>query len=149
VLKYLRIAVTALSLTACVLLVALWVRSYRWLDNVNVSTAGTTALHSFDGAIGFVYSGRSSSPGVTSVSAKELRPLTEKTSGEKTTNWYFDWNRTGTAVRCPHWFVTLLLGIFAAVPWLHWNKRFSLRTLLIATTLVAVGLGLIVVVGRS
>jgi len=31
-LNYLRIAVTALCLTACVLLVALWVRSYRRLD---------------------------------------------------------------------------------------------------------------------
>ena len=32
-LKYLRIAVTALSLTACVLLIALWVRSY-WSDGL-------------------------------------------------------------------------------------------------------------------
>jgi hypothetical protein len=31
-LKYVRIAVTALSLTACVLLVALWVRSYWHFD---------------------------------------------------------------------------------------------------------------------
>ena len=31
-LKYLRIAVTALSLTGCVLLVALWVRSYSRFD---------------------------------------------------------------------------------------------------------------------
>ena len=30
------------------------------------------------------------------------------------------------------------------VPWIHWSKRFSLRTLLTATTLVAVALGLIV-----
>ena len=30
--RYLRIAVTTLSLTACVLLVALWVRSYWWCD---------------------------------------------------------------------------------------------------------------------
>jgi hypothetical protein len=36
-LKYLRIAVTALSLTACVLLVALWVRSYWWVDAVYVA----------------------------------------------------------------------------------------------------------------
>src|SRR5688572_24026902 len=34
-LKYLRIAVTALSLTACVLLIALWVRSYRWSDRLD------------------------------------------------------------------------------------------------------------------
>jgi hypothetical protein len=33
-LKYLRIAVTALSLTACVLLIALWVRSYWLRDEV-------------------------------------------------------------------------------------------------------------------
>jgi hypothetical protein len=32
--KYLRIAVTALNLTACVLLTALWVRSHYWLDVV-------------------------------------------------------------------------------------------------------------------
>ncbi len=31
-LKYLRIAVTALSLTACVPVIALWVRSYTWID---------------------------------------------------------------------------------------------------------------------
>jgi hypothetical protein len=36
-LKYLRIAVTALGLTACVLLVALWVRSYWWVDAVYVA----------------------------------------------------------------------------------------------------------------
>jgi len=36
VLKYLRIAVTALSLTACVLLIALWVQSYSWVEQVFV-----------------------------------------------------------------------------------------------------------------
>jgi hypothetical protein len=35
-LKYLRIAVTALSLTACVLLIAQWVRSYWWVEQVFV-----------------------------------------------------------------------------------------------------------------
>jgi hypothetical protein len=37
-LKYLRIAVTALSLTACVLLVALWVRSYFYMDLLEKKT---------------------------------------------------------------------------------------------------------------
>jgi hypothetical protein len=37
VLKYLRIAVTALSVTACVLLIALWVRSYWWVDKLHVA----------------------------------------------------------------------------------------------------------------
>jgi hypothetical protein len=50
----------------------------------------------------------------------------------------------------PLWVVGTLLAItvvpFAAAPWLHW--RFSLRTLLIVATLVAVGLGLTIVAFR-
>ena len=34
-------------------------------------------------------------------------------------------------------------------PWIHLPRRFSLRTLLIATTLIAVGLGLIVVLNSG
>jgi hypothetical protein len=44
----------------------------------------------------------------------------------------------------PVWFLALLSVALAALPWVYWSKRFRLRTLLIATTLVAVGLGLIV-----
>jgi hypothetical protein len=42
----------------------------------------------------------------------------------------------------PHWFSALLMAMAATAPWIKW--RFSLRTLLIATTLVAVVLGLAV-----
>jgi branched-subunit amino acid ABC-type transport system permease component len=45
----------------------------------------------------------------------------------------------------PHWFIAGFFAAFAATTWvrqLRW--RFSLRTLLIATTLVAVVLGAIV-----
>jgi hypothetical protein len=42
----------------------------------------------------------------------------------------------------PIWLPTLSTVLIAALPWLPW--RFSLRTLLIAMTLVAVALGLIV-----
>ncbi|MCI0334640.1 MAG: hypothetical protein L0228_15595 [Planctomycetes bacterium] len=36
-----------------------------------------------------------------------------------------------------------LIVAFAAAPWIRWSKRFSLRTLLIATTLIAVLLGIV------
>ena len=45
-------------------------------------------------------------------------------------------------IRVPYWSLVSLSAVFAYLPWLHW--RFSLRTLLIATTLVAVLLGAIV-----
>jgi hypothetical protein len=44
----------------------------------------------------------------------------------------------------PHWFLVAVVGTIGAIPWITNARRFSLRTLLIATTLVAVGLGLIV-----
>jgi hypothetical protein len=47
----------------------------------------------------------------------------------------------------PHWFPVLLLATLATAPWLR--RRFSLRTLLIATTLVAVGLGVVVYAARK
>jgi hypothetical protein len=49
-------------------------------------------------------------------------------------------------LRLPYWCLILISVAFAAVPWIHW--RFSLRTLLIATTLIAVVLGLIVYVSQ-
>ena len=44
--------------------------------------------------------------------------------------------------------ILAILAIVAAAPWIRWSKRFSVRTLLIATTLVAVLLGLVVYATR-
>ena len=59
----------------------------------------------------------------------------------------FRWKRTGsffTAATFPHGFAILFAAALAALPWAPWRWRFSLRTLLIAMTLVAVALGVIV-----
>ena len=52
----------------------------------------------------------------------------------------------------PIWFAALIPGVLAAFPWvlssIPWSKRFSLRTLLIATTLVAVVLSVAVYATR-
>lgn len=47
------------------------------------------------------------------------------------------------AIMMPHWFAVLAAATLAALPWLPF-KRFSLRTLLIAITAVALVLGLAV-----
>jgi hypothetical protein len=44
----------------------------------------------------------------------------------------------------PFWCPVLAMAVIASISWLPWSSRFSLRTLLIATTLVAVVLGLAV-----
>ncbi len=49
----------------------------------------------------------------------------------------------------PYWFAVFVSATFAGAPWLsRLDWRFSLRTLLIATTLIAVLLGLIVWLSR-
>ena len=63
-----------------------------------------------------------------------------------------DWIRELTIphwyVCVPYWFLVLLsVADLPSHPWLRW--RFSLRTLLIATTLVAVVLGIIVWMSRA
>ena len=51
-----------------------------------------------------------------------------------------------TGIRAPFSFLISVSAVIAVLPWLP--RRFSLRTLLIATTLVAVGLGLILWASR-
>jgi hypothetical protein len=60
---------------------------------------------------------------------------------------FYAWSNPNNAVVVPHWFGILPLAGLTALPWLPW--RFSLRTLLIATTLVAILLGLIVYYPKS
>ena len=59
----------------------------------------------------------------------------------------FHYHREEMWATLPHWFLLGTCMTFATVPWLRY--RFSLRTLLIATTLVAVVLGLIVYAVKS
>jgi hypothetical protein len=137
--KYLRIAVTALSLTACVLFVALWVRSYSCHDTIGVSATG---IYSLNNRIAFT-----SDPGrsdflrtrSTSVSSQFLSSINRVAN-----RWGFGSFNSSTfyVYVTPPWFYVLMAGMVAAAPWISW--RFSLRTLLIAMTLVAVGLGLVV-----
>jgi hypothetical protein len=151
-LKYLRIAVTALSLTACVLLIALWVRSYR---------RGVTAWVQPTAARSVMFGSRwgrltlCMEPGfarrfirVTHSIDDESPPMDRKAfefrrryvvNDDGGLGWLRGYSRT---VIFPHWFAVALVGVVAVAPWLRW--RFSLRTLLIATTLVAVGLGTVV-----
>ena len=123
-LKYLRIAVTALSLTACVLLIALWVRSYWYWESLNWYFSTTK------------YINVSSDAGQLSLGVGDL-------PGVMPGYWR---GKPGVYVGgqfvMPHLLLLLGTAVLSALPWLPW--RFSLRTLLIATTLVAVVLGIIV-----
>jgi hypothetical protein len=157
-LKYLRIAVTSLSLTACVLLTALWVRSYTWHDGIrglipvnqrfSLSSAyGSIRFATFDRSFDEMFWGYRASDWGLSSSRIDRRPSMTLVN-TPLTNFGLGFagssDRYGIVAIVPTWFVagfTLTVGV---APWVANRLTFSLRTLLIATTLVAVGLGIVV-----
>jgi hypothetical protein len=58
-------------------------------------------------------------------------------------SWIRDKNNT-LLIRFPTMLPATVLYAAAVIAWFDWKRRFSLRTLLIATKLVAVALGIIV-----
>ena len=160
----LRIAWSVWWGIVCVLLVALWVRSFGQYDAaiVRIPSNGVASATSFFGRIllgripesiasgAYVYGSAptgtwefSSVPivaphGEAQAQMLELRgfPGFGFFSNPTVSGFY--------RLDLPHWFLVFLSASLAMVPWINQTKRFSLRTLLIATTLIAVVLGLIV-----
>ena len=138
-----RIAFSATCLIACVLLIALWVRSYSYMDTIICYRDGNWyEIQSLP---------------VGRLQAKFMSPTGLSDgwffrSGEHTEERYrlpiLGWtgrHRSVILVYCAHWVAALVTSALAAAPWvrtLRW--QFSLRTLLIATTMIAMILGLIV-----
>jgi hypothetical protein len=148
-LNWLRIAFSATCGIICLLLVALWVRSYWWHDIFyrQVPQAKVQA-ESTEGALlffNFRELQRESAPlGNGWTRRSQLHPRTKipPLSGIFRS---LD-GPIGASLQIPLWIATLVPAALAAAPWFRW--RFSLRTLLVAMTLAAVGLGLIVRVVR-
>jgi hypothetical protein len=163
--RFLRFAVTALSLTACVLLMALWVRSRELWDSINFQLGPGQKYHvaSCNGKLAacrlpnFGRNGKrlvdqfggqlfhsgwhvwNTGPWARPVRSGGLIVFTTLTPMRASEPYIFP------AASISNWILILITAIAAAVPWVdRLSFRFSLRTLLIATTLVAVGMGAIV-----
>jgi Na+/melibiose symporter-like transporter len=144
--RKLRIAWSVFCGVAAVLLIVLWVRSYWWYDTIGGQ--GPASEYSFALSHGFLSVWGSpnllSPQGLTKI-AFVTRPAGAEPFVSSWRPYYLSVPTSGEQLLIPLWIFVLAFGTAAAVPWLPcWSKRFSLRTLLIATTLVAVVLGLIV-----
>ena len=131
--RKLRIAWSATWSVAFVLLIVLWVRSYwqiNTLDNLHgytiVVTQGRLDLRE-----------RVKYPALPTVAEFISNPwlLTRPTPSPPA---------IVVVASIPLWLLVAFGSQLAAAPWIPLRKSFSLRTMLIATTLVAVVLGLIV-----
>ena len=153
--RKLRIAFSATCLITCVLLIVLCVRSYwRW-DKLSYSTVvDADSVEDYPRQLDF-----ESWQGVWSVYSEPLASwdaepamfLNRWQFSTKAppvwlpqTHWSFKYGQVDERheLKVPLWFLALFCSVLAAAPWMRWSKNFSLRTLLIFTTLVAVVLGL-------
>jgi len=128
------------------LLIVLCVRSFSWSDSLYrdpMPTAGNDlfGITSFHGNVIFTKYvdpfGESDGWGMENAPIDDDMEIPATTLG-------FALRRepSGFSVSLPYWSLFILLGAVSSLPWFPW--RYRLRTLLIATTLVAVLLGLIV-----
>ena len=137
--RKLRIAWSVFWGLAAMLLIVLSVRSFTWADQsaVRVSATHHLMVTSQLGGIEFYLD---DSPRVIRISQTVDVLYAERPKPQLLGMFYVSQGRYGFGV--PHWFFALTTGAIATIPWKPW--RFSLRTLLIAITAVAVVLGLIV-----
>src|SRR4051812_22856785 len=131
---------------AAVLLTVLWMRSYWWCDDVigPLDNTRSFCVWSDQGHMGVSFVEgylKSIADGGRWTSASEWTG--DVPPSEVVIPWLPSW-ATEHYIVSPDWCLALLLGASVAGPWIHWSNRFTLRTLLIATTLLAVVLGLIV-----
>jgi len=145
--RKLRIAWSVAWGIVALLLCVLWARSYWWVDQIIVreTKAFLVGVASLPGAFG-IGIGENTRPDPISSSMATVDWL--EVGGYPSRIWgMFALQELGFI--SPYWFLILVAVVGTIAPWrreLPW--RFSLRTLLIATTLVAVVLGTIIYVVR-
>jgi hypothetical protein len=143
ILRLLRIAASVVCGIACVLLIALWVRSYWWWDSLGhkLHAKCAVAANSFSGQTAF--SLYRSAGGTWRYFSERLEGRSPSFSPPAPTSGFgVAADSLGTSIFIPHWMLALIFAACGTTPWFRW--RFSLRALLIATTFVAVVLGLVV-----
>ena len=139
---------------AAVLLCVLWVRSYSKSEavwRVTWTPPPATLLHtrfaSNSGALSWAYENGMYSLSLQVAERDRWHYQIHKAAKFIPNKFQGHYSKTRILVSIPHWFAVSLC--FALCVALRFRWKFSLRTLLIVTTLVAVGLGLLVWTVRS
>jgi hypothetical protein len=149
--------VTALSLTACVLLVALWVWSYE-VNYVFEVHRNDGRVHGFEMMLGqmtlYTYSSFGEYYYQYDYGPQSIENAIANGDASNLIRWQkelgtvlgfrIDVFQSDLIVIAPMWFLAMLPLAVTVLPWI----KFSLRTVLIAMTLVAVALAVIVYAAR-
>ena len=142
--NYLRVGFSILCMLACIGLSVLWLRSYRWSDDFITGLTGSREfiVHSMRGTTAWYIRSHSGPSRYWTIESESVELLTQ---GIQVPSWHrplFKIQLFRRPILLPHWMFVMLWASLSAAPWVRWSRRFSLRTLLIAMTMVAIGLGI-------
>ena len=157
ILRLLRIAFSIVCGIVCLLLIVFWLRSHRYYEVFEIKTdSRLVQVRSWHNRLElwqFAPSGARVDSSTVRNFVKEISNGRFFQSGPITTKRHFAWDTArfqlvnqpwSTTLFVPHWFPVVGFAACAAVPWIAWSTRFSLRTLLLTTTLAALFLGAVV-----
>ncbi len=143
--RYLKYGWTALCIATFLLFIAMWLGIYRGHEQYGRRVLWSTyrGLPRQANETGWEFR----SKGSQLLLDIELPSPSRSVREMRVVDIYgFSWQGTWSdiLITIPFWFLAALSAVFASIPWVHWSRRFSLRTLLVAMTLVAVVLALVV-----
>jgi hypothetical protein len=155
-LRKLRIAFSGACGVVCLLLVVLWVHSYWYRDLVMAQHPawGDISMVSLQSKVSWIvgrprpsrrkarFEMRSIPIALAIAEMEGMQPALPE--GHSASSFTTERWRGSFGMVLPYWFLILSVVVLAGLPWLTLSKRFSLRTLLFVTTIVAVLLGAIV-----
>jgi hypothetical protein len=143
-----RIAVSVVCGVCALLLCVLWARSYARVDVVSMplTRLKQVGIWSGGGRIeAYLSENVATQPAWQFTSLPRSEMLKQVTaSGKKVDRSFF--GVTDAGVRFSTYLLVLMAALFGALPWIR--CRFTLRTLLVAVTVVGVGLGAIIALSR-
>jgi hypothetical protein len=156
--RSLRITATALMLLLSATLVVLWFRNFRGADVgwAPLPSGGHVVVVSQQGQMEFVFS----KPSPASLRTRQATKTASSWGGDtysvvhqsavdvlfprvKPLRYRRLWP-AGLNMMTPYRFLVPFTVALSAVPWIKWSSRFSLRALLVGTTIIAVALGIYV-----
>lgn len=137
-----RTAVSVFFVVLTMALCVMWVRSYGRADVISRSIAGGTYTE-VKSVVGLIDASVSTSPNQLP-NAWSYRSSTLSALYPRSSFFRFGWysRKSISKIYFPHWFPVLVTAALSALCWSPASPGFSLRSMLIATTLIAVVLGL-------
>jgi hypothetical protein len=159
VVRAIRIIASAMMLSIGGLFIVLWIRNFWRADVVwaPLPGGGHVLLASQDGQTELALNLPSKATGASRMSRQsssgwgaQSYAATPKSVSQillaraKPIRYRRMWNGRELNMIAPYWFLVPLTWLLAVAPWIQWSTRFSLRALLVATTLAAMALGIYV-----